>query len=366
MAGWLTISLVTVLAACGTSDGGTTSAGDTPSVDLEKARAEVVELRADPVPIELPALGKRPAAGKKAIWLGCKYPECAAVTSGLEPATEALGWQLETVRPDLTPEAISAAWTQAVAARPDVIFAIDVVPVEAIATQLDDAERAGIQVLLTAGPTATGEHGVDAAVGSVPFRKANSTAMTQYAIADSGGRANILLVYDPSIPLQLSVLEAAKSAAAACSGCEFGELPVQLAQAGKTVPGQVISYLQRNPDVTYVITTGSGALGVGQALKSAGLSQVKLVTSNAQPQDLLEVQKGLQAAAIPNEEISIGWRLVDAAARLQSGEKLLPELADPVGQRQLFDKTNIGRIDVGKQWNVPDNERTFRTAWGIE
>ncbi|WP_123666063.1 sugar ABC transporter substrate-binding protein [Actinocorallia herbida] len=358
-------AMASVLAACGSggADGG--DADGVAATVPAQVRTDVDALRRDPVPIALPKLEKSPPSGKSVIWLGCKYPECATVTSGIEPAAEALGWKLTTLRPEVTPEAILAAWTQAVAAKPDVILAIDVLPIQAIAEQLDDAEKAGIRVILTAGPTKPGEHGVDASIGSVAFRKANATAMTEYAIADSGGKAHILLAFDPSIPLQLSVRDAAKEAAATCPGCSFAELEVQLAQAGKTIPGQVISHIQRHPDVDYVITTGSGALGVAQALKSAGLGKVHLVTSNAQLQDLAEVKKGLQAAAIPNEEISVGWRMVDAAARLLSGAELPEDLADPVGQRQLFDKANIDEADLEHAWDVPDSRTAFLTAWGL-
>ncbi|MDW5593769.1 substrate-binding domain-containing protein [Conexibacter stalactiti] len=363
--------------ACGSSDdadGGTAAATSATATTttasggagLAAVEAKVAELRKPPRPIDVPALGRRPPSGRSAVWIGCKYPECAAVAGALTPALKSLGWRLTTLTPDVTPEAIAAAWTQAVAEKPGVIFAIDVVPVAAIAAQLEQAEKDGIKVITTGGPTQVGDQGVDAAIGSVPFHQANATAMTDWAIADSQGKGKIVLLYDPSIPLQQSVLEAVEQAAAQCPDCTLDTLRVQLAEAGKTIPGQVVSYIQSHPDVNYVITTGSGALGIGQALKSAGLTDVKLASSFSQQQNLQLVKDGVEAAAIPNEGVSLGWRMADAAARLEAGETVPEALAAPVGQRQLFDGDNIGEADVSRQWDVPDTAATFERAWLVQ
>src|SRR5439155_20075217 len=128
---------------------------------------------------------------------------------------------------------------------------------------------------------------------------------------------------------------------------------------------QVVSYLQKHPHVKYVLTIlSSNALGVGQAIKAAGLS-VKVGTSDSQPQNLDAVSKGVEAVAMPNELSSLAWRMTDAAVRLTEGLALPRDLGEPIGARQIFDKSNIASADLKTPWNVPDVAPTFTQAWKL-
>ncbi|MDW5595797.1 substrate-binding domain-containing protein [Conexibacter stalactiti] len=367
------------LAACGSSDGdsaGATAAGGTTSAasatttadgagaGSEQAAQAVEQLRVAPRPLEIPALERRPASGTSAYLISCTFVECQTLERGFAPAIEALGWQLRTVTSELTPEGIAAAWTQAVAARPAVIFALDVVPVSVIQSQLEEAERNGIAVVVTAGTTRVGEGGVDASIGGTRSHAADTIAAVDWAIADSGGKADIAFVYGPSVPMQATVFEAAKQEAARlCPDCSVEGITVKPTEVGKAIPGQVVSYVQKHPEVRYVLSDGSTiVLGVGQALKAAGLD-VKVVTTLSQAQNFESVRNGVEAAAIPSEDVSLAWRMVDAGVRLVEGAELPEELADPVGQRQLFDAANVA--EAPRQWEIPDVAATFTEAWQV-
>ncbi|MEN3281155.1 MAG: ribose transport system substrate-binding protein [Solirubrobacteraceae bacterium] len=365
--------LAVTLAACGSSD---TAQSDTAQSDsggggktvvaggVRTADAAVEALRRTPQPLDIPALPKRPAAGTSAVRISCKLPECASSDAVVQQASDRLGWKLHIIKPDLTPEGFAGAWTQAVAAKPDVILAYDVVPLSIITRQLDQAEREGIKIVMSSGPSHVGDHGIDATIGALPYYRAGSVALIDWAVADSGGDAHIAWVHNPSVPMENLVLEQVrKELRRLCAKCTVDPFRVQGADAGKVTPGKVVSYLQQHPDVKYVLAAGSGVmLGVAQAVKAAGLP-AKIGTSHAQVPDLEAVDKGVAAVAVATEPL--GWRVVDAAARLVERAPLPASLADPEGERQLFDKTNVASADLKATWTVPEVESTFLRAWHV-
>jgi ribose transport system substrate-binding protein len=370
-----TAAIAPCLAACGSSSsnnataspGGTSTTASAASSGVAAARAAVAAMRKPPQPLNIPALAKKPASGRTAYWLSCKLPECDAGDPGFVAATKALGWHLTTLKMDLSPESVAAAWTRAVTAKPDVIFAVGLVPDQLIKAQLAQAQADGTKVVMVADNGGTvGEYGIDASIASTRWYDADGAGLADWAIADSGGKASILFLYDPSIVPQASAYRAVKDEAAKnCAGCKVDGLPIQSAQAGKVIPGQVLSYVQKHPDVKYVLTIlSSNALGVGQALKSAGLS-VKVGTSDSQPQNLDAVSKGVEAVAMPNELSSLAWRMTDAAVRLTERVPLPHDLAEPIGARQLFDRSNIAGADLKQPWDVPDVAQTFTRAWKL-
>jgi ribose transport system substrate-binding protein len=359
------------LSACGSSSnssagGGTATAAAPADAGVAAARAAVRAMRAAPGPLRIPALAKRPSTGRTAYWLSCKLPECDAGDPGFAAATKALGWHLTTLKMELSPESVAAAWTRAVAAKPDIIFAVGLVPDQLIKAQLSQAEADGTKVVMVADAAKVGTNGIDASIASTRWYDADGAGLTDWAIADSGGKASIVFLYDPSIEPQASAFRAVQAEAAKrCGGCDVAGLKIQSAQAGKAIPGQVLSYVQKHPDVKYVLTIlSSNALGVGQALKSAGLS-IKVGTSDSQPQNLDAVSKGIEAVAMPNELSSLAWRMTDAAVRLTEGVELPRDLAEPIGARQIFDASNIAQADLKRNWDVPDVAATFTTAWKL-
>jgi ribose transport system substrate-binding protein len=370
-----------LLAACGSdsssSSSSSTSAGSTGeeteattggASGVAEAAERVAELQKPPTALKIPGLAGAPPKDRTAYWISCKYPECEAGDAGIAQAMKTLGWKVTTLKPDVTPESEAAAWTQAVAAKPDAILAVSPLPAEIIQKQLEEAESNGTYVALAGAPNAVGEFGVDVSVGSAPTMEANGVALTDWAIADSGGEATIAYLYDPSLPLHVKAFEAGKAEAEKlCPDCTEESIKASLAEAGKDVPGQVVSYLQKNPDVNYVLTVGSSSLGIGmpQAVSAAGL-EVKTGSALSTPPDFEAVSQGIETVALPNELNSVVWRMADGAARFSEGEEVPAELAEPVGERQLLDESNIDSIDVNAPWEIPDVEPTFLEAWHLK
>jgi ABC-type sugar transport system substrate-binding protein len=365
------VALVSMtLVGCGDGTGGSDSSGSnesaTTKAGVKEAKTRVLASRKAPTPLQIPQLPTPPKPGADVAVITCKLPDCSLAEPGFTEAAKALGWKLTIQRADLTPEAVVAAWTQAIADKPAAILALSVIPDEVVKAQMEEAEKQGIPVVMGATPLKLGQQGVDATIGSGPVWEGGARAQADWTIADSAGKAKIVYVYDPSYPLGVSAYKAARAEVEQlCSDCSIEGLKIQLTQAGNGIPGKVVSYLQRNPDVGYVLAPMPAVvLGVGAAIKSTGLP-TKVVAANAGPANLAAVKNGTEAAAVTMETVSGSWRMVDIAARLLEAGKVPEALLNPDGALQIFDTSNIDTADLKNIWTVPDVSGTFAQAWRL-
>ena len=150
--------------------------------------------------------------------------------------------------------------------------------------------------------------------------------MANWAIADSNGKANVLIVNIPDFPVLQAEVEAYKAEMAKnCPDCTVEELNVSIDDlVGGKVPAAVASKLQSNPDINYVFNSfGSLPAGLTPALKSAGLlDQVKVYGQDFSKFDLDEIVAGTMGAWSADPKAYAGWLMVDAAARLALGMPL--------------------------------------------
>jgi ribose transport system substrate-binding protein len=351
----------------GTGQSGTGGSGGTTSAaapGVAEAKNAVAALQQAPRALSIPPLSKVPPKRESVYAVGCGLPECQALVTGWKAAAAAFGWTLHVVNSDLSPEGTVSAWNQAVAARPAVIFSLAMGPTQLIASQLEQAAKNGTKTVLTAIPQRVGTYGISAIVGGTAWYASDGVALADWAIADSNGHAHVVFVEDPTTAMLVKAVNAGKAEIAKlCRTCTSDVLTVQNAQAGKVIPGQVLSYLQKHPDVNYVLSpVSSEAIGVGLAIRSGGL-HVRLATSVGQLSDLQAVSNGLQAATVTNEFGSLSYRMVDIAARLIVGDPIPASLGNAAGEKELFDSNNIATASLKKPWDVPGVAATFAKAW---
>jgi ABC-type sugar transport system substrate-binding protein len=157
-----------------------------------------------------------------------------------------------------------------------------------------------------------------------------------------------------------------------CSGCKFDELDVTINDVGSgQVGSKIVAYLQSHPDVNYVLFTFADlANGVPQAIQSSGLgSKVKLIGAVENASIVKGVPNTYKAWTLsPNEYM--GMVMVDAAARLASGQTLSQQylngvyhnptwVLDSAAEAKALSATNntwpgpAGYVDQFKQlWKV--------------
>ena len=147
--------------------------------------------------------------------------------------------------------------------------------------------------------------------------------MADYAAATTK-TGNIHFVGLPTFPV-LSIVQQGftDEIATACPTCTVEVSEVAVTDIGTNLPGQITSALQANPDLDMIVYAFGGMLyGVPDALDAAGLmNQAKAVSQAGGPLNfgfIANDQHQVAEVALASE--LLGWRAIDAAARVLAGE----------------------------------------------
>ena len=225
-------------------------------------------------------------------WLECELESCPYITAGMKAATEALGWDLKVISSKSGDP--GPAFQQAIDAGVDFIASSGEAPA-LYKAQAEAAKAKGIKILScydTDRPE-PGDANLYTQCGDETFVQKTGPLMADWAIADSNGKANVLIVNIPDFAVLQAEVQAYKDEFEKnCPDCKVQELNVSIDDlVGGKVPAAVASKLQSNPDINYVFNTfGSLPAGLTAALKSAGLlDQVKVYGQDFSKFDLDEI-----------------------------------------------------------------------------
>jgi ribose transport system substrate-binding protein len=336
------------------------------------AAREVVEQYRDPnQPIGVTIPLTSVPEPKKFAWLECELESCPYITVGVEAATEALGWEMIKISSESANP--GPAFQQAIDAGADYIAssgeARSLYEEQAMA-----AQEQGIKILscFDTEPPGGDATNIYTQCGDTSFVEKTGPLMANWAIVDSNGAANVLMVSIPDFP----VLKAETDAYIAeleknCPDCEYTELNITIPQlTGGEVPAAVASQLQANPDINYVFFSfGSLAAGVTAALDGAGLlDQVTVYGQDFSAFGLEEIVAGTMGAWSADPKAYAGWLMVDAAARLSLDMELTEEreaaslptfiVEDGETAQSILDCCN-------GDWWPPTMEEDFKALWGV-
>lgn len=350
----------------------TEAPADPGAAGLEAAKAAVASLGAPPTKIG-PTIKLTGKPEKKTVaWLECELPSCTAITPGFEAATKALGWDLKTIAVgSFSPQ---EAFQQALDQGADYV-AITGTPAASLTDQIAAAKAKGVGFascyeITDPDPAAN----ILMQCGDDDNVTANGGILANWTIADSGGKAHVLMVNIPDFPVLVSEADGAKAAYAAnCPGCKFDELNVTLDQliAGE-IPGAVVSKLQADPSINYLhFAFGDLPNGVLEAMTAAGLNgKVKLTGVDAATAlGFQGVVDGTHAAWTTNPKPYAAWLMVDAFARHslkmdnpeERANALLPTFI-------VADKATAEKVVAAgpNGWPGPEGmEDQFKALWGV-
>jgi ABC-type sugar transport system substrate-binding protein len=346
----------------------TAAAGEDPGVAAAKAN---VEANMDPgasIGVTIPLTG---VPEKKTIaWMECDVPTCAAyISPGFEAATAALGWDL--VKIPMKSTEPGPAFQQAIDQGVDFIASTGLATAQ-YQEQLDAANAAGIKVLSCFGTDDPSPDTIQMQCGDENFVSKTGPLMADWAIADSNGAANVLIVSIPDFPvLKVETDAFIEQLGTNCAACTYEELNVTLDDLiGGKVPGAVVSKVQANSDTNYIFYSfGDLPGGVSAALDTAGLAdQVKQFGQDFSTIDLQEIVDGTMGAWSADPKGYAGWLMVDAAARLSLGMELTEERAASALPTVIVDDAAFAQdlIDnSGGDWFVAEWADQFKTLWGV-
>ncbi|MDQ6523967.1 substrate-binding domain-containing protein [Nocardioides sp. LHD-245] len=365
------VGVLGLATACGGDDGD----GGGGSAELTPAQQQVVDeagaafdrytqiQEAAAVP-ELPA----PApTGKRLVMVTCSIPVCVTLSDGAREAAEKLGWTVSTLQTNSTPEGYTSAMNQVAADPPDALAYISALPDSSVAKQLAKIHAAGTRIVAIS-PLGDPLAEADTPIGGVVFGQRDAhftgTLMAQSVLADADGPVESVFVWDPSFEGSWGPIKAGFEATMKSAGAEPGILEVSNANIGKTVPSQIVSYLQAHPDTAYVaLAVVDYNAGLAAALQAAGLQdRVKIISRAADAAALEAIQAGKQWASIGLELAAAGYRVVDQLIRLMT-DVPLEDRADPIGWQQVYVEDNVS--DADNQVEPPEYAQAYYDAWHV-
>jgi ribose transport system substrate-binding protein len=308
------------------------------------------------------SLKTRPRKGKTVVYITGPLPVNTIYGQGIQAAAKELGWNYKSIF-------LSATDTSGLI--PDLQLALTYHPVavtflgsaEALwSSEIHAYAKAGVAMI----PEAVGPVTLNKTV-PLSISEANQAVSAQWlaswAIADSKGKAHILLSTVPSFPIlnQFDVKFKA-DVKTGCSSCKVIELDSTIPQAvGGDIPNQVVASLLANPSVGYVISSESAFVGgVASAVSGADL-KVKIGSAGITLQSQQDIVTGSEAVGTTLGYLYDGWQFIDAAARHAEGMSV-PQAAAP---SQLIVKANF-KGTPRNSYDLPSNyQAQFEKLWKI-
>ncbi len=365
-AGTLMLVLLALVAGCGggggdESSGGTTAGGSSPGV----ARAEAVVAKYLKVPTEIgpTAAIKQMPTGSLVEFVQCGVPICAAIGDGVEEAAAVAGLEFKRVNQGNTPQEIARGWDQVVQDQPAAAISAGV-PAALFQPQLEQLAAAGTKVIGWTMPEEAG-NGLTINMIGPKENELNGNLLADYVTADTGGKADTLMVNAPVYSVLTSMKEGFEERYKRdCPGCGYDSLDIKPTDIGTKVPEKIVSYLQQHPQTNWIVMTfGDPALGVPEAVQAAGLELPKIITTAGGKVNYQYIEKGEQTADLGSSTDFLGWKAIDAASRAISGQSVAPD----EGQMptQFLTKETID-FPIDEPWpSVPDFRQQFEALWGV-
>jgi ribose transport system substrate-binding protein len=316
-----------VAAGCGGDDsGGSASSSGTgsdgaSSAQLDKAQSIVAQAESRPTQIsQTDPISKPIPTGKKIAYISCGVTACAQQGKILSEGAAMLGWTVTTINTDGSPEKVNNAFQSAIRDGADAVI-LQAANQAAIAKPLADAKKAGVEFATCCSTDRAGTYVVN--TGTVDQGGRIGQYHAAKMIADSGGKANVLIVDLPAFQILGAV--ANKFAATLdelCPGCKHDKIDIPLTALGKDVPDRIVSYLRSHPKVDYVfLIEGALAPGVKGALQAAGLGdKVKVSAQGGDQSTNVELSQGKPWLALtPAQLYSYDYNELDGLARKWAG-----------------------------------------------
>lgn len=363
----LVVALLGV-AACG--GGATTNDSAAPSSNSSNPATFAAMKKLQPYlsiksTISIKPLENKPPTGKTISYIACSLSSCKEYQQALEAASAKIGWTVRVTQGGLTPDTQASAWNSVAQNPGDAVVAVPTVPNAALSEQLKILQSKNVPVVEFGGPSSPTAP-VIGQFNNPNQSQAQGQIWADWITADSNADAKIVYYTDPSFeslhPYGAGLNSELKSA---CPKCSVDQQSTSFSTGiGTSIPTQVVSYLQRNPDVKYVIiNVGDAAVGVAQALASAGLSkQVKIVTGAAGPPNVKAIKDGSQAMAVVGERFELGWRAIDLIIRHLQGVQIVE--SEPVVSLHVITRDNLPQ-NVDVPYSVPGYQDSFLKAWGV-
>ena len=364
-------ALAVLATACSSSSSGTSSGSSaSPSAQSTAAAQAYAAVKSEfksPVSIGITTpLSKTPPTNVTVDVITNTLTVGLLLGTAAQDAGKLLGWHVNVMTMNSTPEGVLSVLQQAINAKPTAII-LNGQPRSEFQSVFPSATANHVAIVdvqgdLTGGPT--GPLVADLYEAAQFGKVAENTA--NWAISDSDGKANALLVAYANYPLSKYITNTtAADIDSKCPGCKTTTLLVQASSTGTTLPATVVSALQRNPSINYVIFQDAAmALGVDAAMQSAGLQgKVKVMGNDETPQAAASTISGAELGWQAFSQTAVAWGAMDAVARYVVGD---PPVNPPL-MTEIFTKANLPANPSQNVWNnLPADMATqYAKLWHV-
>jgi ribose transport system substrate-binding protein len=373
----LPLLVVTVVAACGDSDDGSGSSGNTASSDcnlapLEDALAEAMEVPTFNPPG--PPFDASKARGKSVVSIpqDSSIPFNQQNEAAMAEVAEQVGVNFREFKNQGDPAQYVQGMQQAINGGADVIdlFATDP---RVLQPQISQAHNEGVLISASQAfdntqveeflPITNAD-----AISTWPYSEA-ATLMADWVVVDSNCDATVHIIHDEgdviATPAVVETLQ--KEFAEQCPDCEVTTDVVSVFDWATKLQGVAQTALVRDPEIDYMIPIYDPmAQFVVPAVQAAGRTgQVKVLAAGGVPAALQMIQDGdVMAADFATSATWEGYAVMDNMLRMMVGEEPLKAQNYPV---RVLTKDNVAEA-------LPDPNAAFgdsfvdgyRELWGLE
>ena len=337
------------------------------------AKAVVEKVTKPNPPWDGPTTGPKLQSGKTVVYVSADQRNGGArgVAEGMDEAAKLAGWDFRVIDGQGTVSGRSAAMNQAIALKPDAIV-LGALDAAEQAAPIEDAAKQKIVVVgwhSFAKPGPSDTLPVFTNITTDPLEVARAAA--SYAIADSDGKAGVVIFTDSVYRIAIAKSDAMAEVIRGCPGCKVLSVEdTPLSDTGTRMGPLTTALLQRYGDQwTYALgindlyfdfmapslaSAGIGGDGMPHNVSAGDGSEVAFQRIRANQYQVGTVAEPLRLH---------GWQLVDELNRAFAGEKA----SGYVAPAHLFTPANI-KADGGPD-NVYDPENGYRDAykkiWGV-
>jgi ABC-type sugar transport system substrate-binding protein len=322
---WLPLALATVavfaVGGCGSDESGeSASSGSSESVPAELV--DIVEKGTGTIS-EWPGPTEGPVAPKDKFIVSIPCARvaygCARIDDGVKAAAKVLGWRVLSVDAKGNPDTASQAVQQAIDQNADgiVVGALDPALIK---ESIAKARKAGIPVV---DPVAAREPSPTGINHDIKIHgDKQGELLGAYIAVESGGKAKLGIMDDKEFPHQALRTGGIKKSLEKCGGCEIvGENNFVVTDIGTQLGPKSQAFLQANPEIDWLsVAFDAAASDVVIANQQAGAREVKIVSMDANPQNIKFIEEGKQTATVGAPLDWAGWAAVDNLNRIISGE----------------------------------------------
>ncbi|MFI9323038.1 substrate-binding domain-containing protein [Kitasatospora aureofaciens] len=345
---------------------GPSRAGCPPAI-LARAKAGVQQAEQVDVPWNGPTSGPRAVPGRTIVYVAqtMTNPGVVGVAKGVIEAAAVIGWSVRVIDGQGTPAGIQAALAQAVNLEPSGIVIGGFDP-GLTAQQVAQADTAHIPLIGWHAVAAPGPStnpplfsNITTSVGDVARLSAD------WVIAESDGRAGVVVFTDDSVPFARNKSELIKDELATCPGVGLlASENIPIPDATSRTPQAVSALLARfQGQWTHSVAINDLYFAdAAPALRAAGrpgnAAPYNIGAGDGDPSAFQRIDsRQFQAATVPEPLTEQGWQIVDEFNRAFSHQPASGYVA-PV---HISTAANSGGATF---WDPAGYRQAYRTIWG--